>query len=379
MHDIDSVIEKLRQAKNPVVFGAGIVAYNVINCLLQKPFELKFDYCLVSDLKANPKEVMGIPVIDFHIAEQAVGKDTVILIAAVDKNLKPIQDILRSHGYLDTIPLTFHSDLWEQFREYYFREYKRRRCQPYLVLEDELQKTESNTVSADCESRTHIYAVKSHVDQKLREDISRYAWEIPIQAGTALTTKRVCEVCDNIGDNISEKNREYCELTALYWIWKNDVSDYVGLCHYRRHFAVNKTLLEKLAKSDIDVVLTIPILNFPNVRAVYENDHVIADWDIMLEAIAALAPDYMETACRMQEGNYYYGYNMFITRKSILDDYCAWLFPILSYCEKHCEKKADVYQNRYIGFLAERLLSIYFIHHEKNYKLVHAGKHFIQE
>ena len=44
-------------------------------------------------------------------------------------------------------------------------------------------------------------------------------------------------VGDNTGDNISRKNPYYCELTGLYWMWKNMDSDYMGLVHYRRYFA----------------------------------------------------------------------------------------------------------------------------------------------
>lgn len=42
---------------------------------------------------------------------------------------------------------------------------------------------------------------------------------------------------DNSGENISDKNPEYCELTAQYWAWKNLDLDYYGFFHYRRYLA----------------------------------------------------------------------------------------------------------------------------------------------
>lgn len=379
MYYAEDIVREIEKSSQIVMFGAGIIAHNTVNCLVRSPYQWKIEYCIVSDKESNPKDVMGIPVIDLRTAEREVRKDAAVLVASLDKNFTSIQELLHSCGFINIYSIAFDSDLWERLRGNYFREYRLSCGQAYLTLEEELERIPSLMEEEETPAPVHIYMVRSHVDKNVEEDIRRFAWEIPIQAGAALTTERICEVCDNAGDHISNKNREYCELTALYWIWKNDDSAaYAGLCHYRRHFELEEEMLRKLSVSDIDVLLTIPILNFPSVRAIYENDHIIADWDIMLEALEILAPDYVDAARVLQSGQHYSGYNMFVARKEILDAYCEWLFPILAYCEQHCGKKVDVYQNRYIGFLAERLLSIYFARHEKEYKIVYARKHFIE-
>ena len=59
---------------------------------------------------------------------------------------------------------------------------------------------------------------------------------LPVHVGAELHPE-LPFVGDNTGDNISEKNNTFCELTGLYWAWKNLPDDYVGLVHYRRYFA----------------------------------------------------------------------------------------------------------------------------------------------
>lgn len=375
MYYAKETVDRLIKSECIIIYGAGTVAKEVANCLLGAPYHLMLECFMVSEMANNPSELMGIPVIDISEGKKRY-QNALIIVAVIEKYSDEIQETLKKNHFDNIIVFSFESDLWCKIRGNYYRELREKQGKQYLILEEELNRVE--TVSQQSGSNVHLYRACSPLDKQLQTDLSEYVWELPIQVGTSLTEQRISSICDNKGENISVKNREYCELTALYWIWKNDTSKYAGLCHYRRHFELDRDMIEKIAVSDIDVILTIPILNFPNVRATYAFDHIEEDWEIMLQAIKRLQPEYYQTAEQLQNGVFYYAYNLFIARKEVLDDYCEWLFPILFYCEEKCNRKTDSYQNRYIGFLSERLMSIYFLHNENKLKIVHAQKRFLQ-
>ena len=68
---------------------------------------------------------------------------------------------------------------------------------------------------------------------------------------------------------------------------------------------------------------------------------------------------------------------MFIMRKSVLNDLCSWMFPIIDTIAAHEGQYTDSYQNRYPGFLSERLITLFFEMHRNKYKTVYADKNFI--
>lgn len=370
MYYVDEYAKRIQNSEKIIIYGARIVAKEVANCLMGTPYNKEIEAFMVSGKEGNPDFVMGRPVITLEEGKNGY-RDVLIIVAVLEKYLDEIKQNLVENGFCNVIYCGFESDLWSGIRGNYYRELCIDIYGEYHTLEEEITK-----YPIEAHDKIHIYSAKCHVDKELQNK-KQYPWEIPIQVGAALTNQVVADVQDNMGDNISNKNKKYCELTALYWIWKNDQSDYAGLGHYRRHFELTEDIIGRLGSSDIDVILTIPILNFPSVRAAYENDHMIEDWDTMLLILKGLHPDYYKSAIELQNGVYYYAYNMFIARKEILDKYCEWLFPILFECEKRCRPRDDKYQERYIGFLAERLMSIFFIHNWNRWKIVHAKKNFL--
>lgn len=179
---------------------------------------------------------------------------------------------------------------------------------------------------------------------------------------------------DSEGDNISEKNKNYCELTGLYWIWKHSKSKYVGLCHYRRFF-INNYTFKKLKEKEILETLDYYDIILPQRtkldRTVYERyryGHCISDMDECKKVIKKLYPEYLKDFDKVMQDNKYYACNMFIMKKKKLDEYCEWLFNILFEVEKRIDITGrDDYQKRVFGFLSERLFSVWIEH--QNFKI----------
>ena len=74
--------------------------------------------------------------------------------------------------------------------------------------------------------------VAAHKKYRMPEDKIYF----PVQVGS-YGKENIGFARDDEGDNISQKNPYFCELTGLYWIWKNVDADYYGLVHYRRYFS----------------------------------------------------------------------------------------------------------------------------------------------
>jgi len=209
---------------------------------------------------------------------------------------------------------------------------------------------------------------------------------IPLEIGAACRDKHLGILRDDTGDNISEKDRMYCELTGLYWMWKNQSHDIVGLYHYRRVFNLSSKRIQKIL-SNYDIILPKKIDIRPTIDSEHQRQKLPLDWKIMKDVLKELYPDYYESAKLIIMQNTSYAYNMFVTTNRIFNDYCAWLFPILFEVERrfelqHDERLAELkehrnkpdylngYYERAIGFLAERLIDGFVAHNKLRVKEV---------
>ncbi|GGI14191.1 hypothetical protein GCM10007377_09700 [Galliscardovia ingluviei] len=223
----------------------------------------------------------------------------------------------------------------------------------------------------------------------------------PVHVGSTLTDKELSGTLrDDIGENISERNPRYCELTAQYWAWKNVDADYYGFCHYRRYFDFSGV---RHQENDYGEILDTYITDETIKRYGLDDEHVlsnVAGWDVittpyndvrkmdgfsslkdhwnaddhlqlhdlrhMYDILVNAYPDYQPDADAVLNGTKAAFCNMFIMRKEIFHDYCQWLFPLLDAFDQTADMStADVQRLRTVGHLSERLLNIYLAHQQR--------------
>ena len=226
--------------------------------------------------------------------------------------------------------------------------------------------------------------VASHKKYKMPED----KMYIPLQAGAEGKEKINGYIQDNSkADNISSKNPYFCELTGLYYIWKNISTDYVGLVHYRRYFTTKKIIPKKeedkfkivISNTEIQKQLENSNIILPKKRNYYiENlyDHYkhtmyIEPLDETAKIIQEKYPEYMEEFNKLHKRKSAHMFNMFIMKKEILNEYCTWLFDILFELEKRIDmKQYDNFHARFFGRISELLLDVWINKNNINYKEV---------
>ena len=330
--------------------------------------QIKIEAYLVNNDEINPDSVDGIPV--FHFDQKIMlHKENEVYLGTRRVYHESLKRRLEDLGMKHIIPVTPQLDceLRNQYLARYFNEQGRRFERLCDYKADRMP----------CESE-RIYIIKSAFDKPLQESYLKPFYADYLQVGTALTDVRIAELTDDTGDNISGRNRQFCELTGLYWIWKHASENIVGLEHYRRHFILPEDWISRMISNRIDVILPTPLYVAPSLAQNYRERHVASDWKYMTEYIRNEYPDDYESVMDFFENNGLYSpCNMFIMRKEVLDAFCEWLFPILFSCAEHGGEREDSYQNRYPGFLSERLMTYFFEKNRDKYKMVYADKNFL--
>jgi len=222
---------------------------------------------------------------------------------------------------------------------------------------------------------------------------------IPIQVGRALSDNKL-DYCigDDTGDNISHKNKSWCELTAIYWAWKNDDADYYGLMHYRRYLSfkshgdydvINKLDEEIVQEHKLDPehikamcgeqdIITGPVWNVHpvglpwKIMSNYEQyalDHYRKDLDIVAEIVKESYPQFYLPLLESMYSTSCFFANIAIMKREYYNEYCEFLFGVLEKAESRIDiSNYDSYQSRIWGFIAERLVNAYVLYARRAYK-----------
>ncbi|HAR80006.1 MAG TPA: hypothetical protein DCR21_04165 [Succinivibrionaceae bacterium] len=249
--------------------------------------------------------------------------------------------------------------------------------------------------------------IKIFISYKEKHRIFKSDILTPIQTGRKISNEIFDSMIgDNTGDNISEDNPKYNELTAQYWVWKHyseiGSPEYVGFMHYRRHFVFcdklsfdkrkpwyrgmpvflkkygaeyDINLLSSNILKQIDGKYDGYVLKGYNIKKFKENDSYIREhylmtipgakrvcWNAFYSSVYENFPDYREELDEFSMGSIMYCCNMFIFRKDLFFEYNNFCFSVLNSVDKKVDSNMfDIQEKRFLGYFGEYLLSIFII------------------
>ena len=203
--------------------------------------------------------------------------------------------------------------------------------------------------------------VAAHKPYRMPED----AAYLPVQVGAAGKPPLGAWQRDDEGANISSRNANWCELTGLYWAWKNLKADALGLVHYRRHFKGEHGIA---TGAEIAAVLESANVVLPKKRnyfietnySQYVHAHHAIDLEMTRQILGERCPVYLAAYDRTMKRTSGHRFNMFVMRRNLVDRYCTWLFDVLFELERRLDISSySAYDARVFGFVSERLLDVW--------------------
>lgn len=202
---------------------------------------------------------------------------------------------------------------------------------------------------------------------------------VPLQVG-AFGKKDIGFLRDNTGENISSLNPYFCELTGLFWAWKNLNADYIGLTHYRRHFKGNhsgSTKFDKvLSKQEAEALLEKTDVILPKKRhyyietiySHYAHTHYERELIATRQILVEHYPGYVPSWDKVMKRRSAHMFNMCIMKKEKLDSYCSFIFDVLDRLNQKVNvSEYDDFQARLFGRISELLLDVWIDHNHIEY------------
>jgi hypothetical protein len=190
---------------------------------------------------------------------------------------------------------------------------------------------------------------------------------------------------DDTGDNISKLNRQYGEMTAVYWAWKNPEKlgnpDYIGLYHFNKYFnllddesykihfkysSFDDTLYKDIGQCDEKIHKIIKDIDIIGVIPWYNNIYVPCRYSATEPLYNILEnKTYAAVHKEMKPHRIHVPFNMFIMKWSLFNEYCEYIFPLF----KHMIDE-NKYKGREIAMIAEVLSGTFFYSktHDRHYK-----------